>query len=213
MPVHRFITIDAHSAYLVWHIIESPALLAQVAVLSPAEQTDYATITHPQRKKEWLAARVALRTLLTQSRDAYAPIQKDCWGKPYLTDSSLEISLAHCRTFACAASDRQQCIGIDIQQPHERLRRVKRKFLNKNEIREGENSLEKLCIYWCAKEAIYKAVGGKGLSLSDDISIEPFVKSSQGILKATVRSRILNVHYSLFAGHVLAWCRDTCSDC
>jgi len=36
------------------------------------------------------------------------------------------------------------------------------------------DDLSKMCIYWCAKESLYKWYGKKNLSFKDNIFIEPF---------------------------------------
>lgn len=208
MPAYRCVNLGANGAYLVWRVTEPVALLAASVALTPAEKAEYMTITHARRQREWLAARVALRALLDQQAERYTSLQKDCWGKPYLVDSHLAVGLAHCNTFACAAVDRQRPIGIDIQQPQERLRSIKEKFLQPDELQAVGDSLQALCMYWCAKEAIYKAVGGKGLSLRQDISILPAASPSQDTLQGVVLGKTLSVHHSFAEGHVLAWCRD-----
>ncbi len=208
MPVCRFVE-TAHNAYLLWRIIEPEKVLLEGTSLTPSEQDVYQKITHPHRKKEWLASRKGLKALLTELGYEYTGLHKDVWGKPYLAGSNVYISIAHCANFAFIAMDRTCQIGIDIQQPHEKLQKVKEKVFNKEEIEDAGNDLEKLCIYWCAKEAIYKAYGGKNLSFKQDVNIRKFAKSIQGSLQGKARSKLFTLHYSFFEGHVLACCRGT----
>ena len=122
-----------------------------------------------------------------------------------MVDSPLHISLAHSSDYALVAFSEQYPIGIDIQWPCQKLLHVKRKFLNDNESQQSGSDLEKLCIYWCAKEALYKMQGGRGLSLKDDICIEEFVKKKRGTVRGTVRKQLFAVHYRFYSGYVLAW--------
>ena len=207
MPLCNFSRISKHSAYLLWHIDEPQEVLLRDSELSTLTQPAYKKIAHPRKRKEWLAARLALKNLLAQLGHEYTEPQKDAWGRPYLANSNLHLSIAHCSPFAFAAVDQQHAIGIDIQLPCRQLQSVKEKFLVNEEIKDSSNDLEKLCIYWCAKEAVYKAHGGKGLSLKRDININAFTKRSRGIVWGTIGSQLFVIHYSFYEGHVLAWCR------
>ncbi len=207
MPPCSFTKTSKHSAHLLWHIDEPEEVLLRDSELNTLAQTTYKEIVHPRKRREWLAARLALKHLLAQLGHKYTALQKDTWGRPYLANSSLHLSIAHCSPFAFAAVDQQHAIGIDIQLPCEKLQHVKEKFLNHEEIKNSGNDLEKLCIYWCAKEAVYKAHGGRNLSLKQDISISAFKKRERGIVWAEIGPKLFVVHYNFYEGHVLAWSR------
>ena len=208
MPPCSFTRISKHSAHLLWRIDEPEAVLVKDSTPTTLVQTAYKKITHPRKRREWLAARLALNKLLTKLGHEYTELQKDAWGRPYLASSSLHLSIAHCGSFAFAAVDQQNPIGIDIQLPCEKLQSVKEKFLDEEEVRDSGNDLEKLCIYWCAKEAIYKAQGRKRLSLKQDISIRAFTKSDQGTMWGEIGTKLFVIHYNFYDGHVLAWSRE-----
>jgi len=204
MPPCNFTKISNHSAQLLWHITEPEEVLLRESELSALEQTAYQKIAHPRKKREWLAARLALKKLLSKLGHEYTDLRKDAWGRPHLTDSSLYLSIAHNFPFAFAAVDQQNSIGIDIQLPCQKLQNVKEKFLDHEEIKDSGNNLEKLCIYWCAKEAVYKSQGGLNLSLKHDIRISTFTKRDQGTLWGKIGTELFVIHYSFHDGHVLA---------
>ncbi|MHA7877796.1 MAG: 4'-phosphopantetheinyl transferase family protein [Bacteroidota bacterium] len=209
MPLCSFTRISKHSAHLLWHIDEPEEVLLRANGLSPLTQSAYKQITHPRKRREWLAARLALKNLMTHLGQPHtAPLQKDAWGRPYWAHSSWHISMAHCFPFAFAAADQQHAIGVDIQLPCKQLQAVKEKFLLDKEMQDSGDDLEKLCIYWCAKEAIYKAYGGKGLSLKQDINVHAFTKLGQGVIWGSVGSQRFAVHYNFYKAHVLVWCRE-----
>ncbi|MEM9417209.1 MAG: 4'-phosphopantetheinyl transferase superfamily protein, partial [Bacteroidota bacterium] len=104
--------------------------------------------------------------------------------------------------------DHRAPIGVDIQLPAKKLQDVREKFLSENEVKDSGNDMETLCIYWCAKEAIYKAHGGKGVSLKEDIHIQEFEKNDQGIVRGVLRNKPFVVHYSFYDHHVLTWSRE-----
>jgi phosphopantetheinyl transferase len=208
MPPRSFIKISKHSAHLLWHIDEPEEVLLRDSELSTLAQTANKKIAHPRKRREWLAARLALKCLLVQVGQKYTTLYKDAWGRPYLANSSWYLSIAHCSPFAFVAVDQQSAIGIDIQLPCRKLQQVQEKFLNNREIKDSGNNLEKLCIYWCAKEAVYKAHGGRNLSLKQDISISAFKKQDRGIVWAEIGPRLFVTHYNFYEGHVLAWSRE-----
>jgi 4'-phosphopantetheinyl transferase len=208
MPLCRFTRVNKDSAHLLWRIDEPQEVLLRGSVLSMLAQEEYEKITHPRRKREWLAARLTLKTLLAKLGHEYTGLQKDAQGRPYLVNNSLHLSIAHCYPFAFVAVDQQRAIGIDIQLLCQKLQAVKEKFLNHKEMRESNNDLEKLCIYWCAKEAIYKAYGGKGLSFKRDISVNKFTKKQHGTVWGAVGPQLFVIHYKFYADHVLAWSKE-----
>jgi 4'-phosphopantetheinyl transferase len=208
MPSCNFTRINDHSAHLLWHITEPERVLLRESDLSPAAQAAYQEIRHPRKRREWLAARLALKELLAKWGHGYTDPQKDAWGRPHLANSSLYLSIAHNFPFAFAAVDHKNTIGIDIQLPCQKLQNVKAKFLNDDEIRDSGNNLEKLCIYWCAKEAVYKSQGGKNLSLGRDIRISAFTKKDQGAFWGEIGPKFFVVHYSFYNSHVLTWSRE-----
>jgi 4'-phosphopantetheinyl transferase len=208
MPLCSFTKISKYSTHLLWRIDEPEELLLRDSALSTLAHTAYKEITHPRKRREWLAARLALKKLLAQLGHAYTEFQKDTWGRPYLANSSLHLSIAHCYPFAFAAVDQQHTIGIDIQLPCKKLESVKEKFLNNEEVEDSGNDLEKLCIYWCAKEAVYKAHGGKNVSLKQGIRISTFTKRGRGTVWGRIGAKLFVIYYSFYEGHVLAWSRE-----
>lgn len=210
MPICSFTKLSKHSAYLLWRIDKPEALLARASTADILAEPAYKKLTHPRRRREWLAARLALKELLNALGHNYTKLQKDTWGRPFLANSHMHLSIAHCASFALAAVAQDSPIGVDIQLPCKKLQNVREKFLDEDEVKDGGNDVEKLCIYWCAKEAIYKAHGGKRLSLKDDIRIQGFTKRKQGIVWGEVKTSPFVVHYSFYNHHVLAWSKAAC---
>ncbi len=207
MPIHQLIHIAPNSYMLVWRIEETEADLLGQLPANHATTESYQQFSHPRRRLEWLAARLALKELCGQLDITYQGIAKDAQGKPYLLDSTWHISLSHSFPFAVVAIAKNAPIGIDIQALHSKLEAVCPKYLNKLEKQDSTHDLEKLGIYWCAKEALYKAYEAPGLSFIRDIQIQPFTKSKQGILEGQVKGATFIIHYQFISDHVLAWCQ------
>ncbi|MEL6539476.1 MAG: 4'-phosphopantetheinyl transferase superfamily protein [Bacteroidota bacterium] len=203
MPICSYREVDEQVCSLLWRISEPEEVLLQTAVLDPRLEIAYRQITHTRRRREWLATRAALRHLLTQLGHERAALCQDKLGKPYLTGSNMQISLAHCEAYAYVAAAQGCAIGVDIQKPCTSLQRVQHRFLQEEETAAGIHDLDTLCVYWCAKEAIYKAQGGQE-GLLRDIYINPFVADKQGILTGHTHKQTFSVHYRWYNGHVLA---------
>jgi phosphopantetheinyl transferase len=69
-------------------------------------------------------------------------------------------------------------VGIDIEMPVEKLRRIRHKFLKEEEMSrfpslQGESELEMLTRLWSAKEAVFKWYGLGKLDFRDDMPLFP----------------------------------------
>lgn len=108
-------------------------------------------------------------------------------GAPFLADHpGTYISLSHSGNRAALAVSADSPVGIDIQDPSPRLRRVAARFLNSSEIPLWAKDDASLLRAWTIKEAVYKAAGIKEL-LSTEISI-----SDDGMYAVTEHQGITN---------------------
>jgi phosphopantetheinyl transferase len=76
-------------------------------------------------------------------------------------------------------------------------------------IHPGEK-IEKLILYWSAKEALYKLYGKGEIAFTTQLLIEPFTLGLQGELTAAIRGietplENLTVHYRFLNDHVLTY--------
>ena len=101
-------------------------------------------------------------------------------GKPSL-NSKYNISISHSHQIAAIAISDNSKIGLDVQLNENKIFNIQDKFLNPTEkLNIGENpSLKILTMIWTSKESIYKAVGLKGISFSDNIKIEKVVEEDK----------------------------------
>ena len=101
-------------------------------------------------------------------------------GKPSL-NSKYNISISHSHQIAALAISDNSKIGLDVQLNENKIFNIQDKFLNPSEkLNIGENpSLKILTMIWTSKESIYKAVGIKGISFSDNIKIEKVVEEDK----------------------------------
>lgn len=201
MPLLIQENLNEHVSWALWQISEDPEMLQEQLSLSGQEQEELNKIKVSSRKSEWLASRILLKALAkSQQAGGQEPeIIKDAYGKPHLAGSPFRISLSHSFPFAAAIIHTQKEVGIDIEQPRDQLLRIQHKFLNPEERSDAENDLQKLCVYWTAKEALYKLYGRRRLIFQEQILISPFQLAESGKLKGFLLvnqvKQPFNLHY------------------
>ena len=125
-------------------------------------------------KKSQLAKEqfLAVRKILHLENPSYK-IRYDESGKP-LINSDLNISISHSNLMAGIVFSGFNQTGIDIEEKKSKIINIQNKFLNESEKLKDEyqSDLDYLTKIWTAKESIYKALGIKGISFSDDIIIK-----------------------------------------
>ena len=122
---------------------------------------------------------LAIRKVLALENSDYK-ITYNNNGKPSL-NSKYNISISHSHEIAALVISDNSKIGLDIQLNENKIFNIQDKFLNPLEkLNIGENpSLKILTMIWTSKESIYKAVGLKGISFSDNIKIEKVVEEDK----------------------------------
>jgi 4'-phosphopantetheinyl transferase len=186
MPLSQLSVVNKDCLWGLWEITESAeALNAQL--LPNIHDTQYlASVTHEGKKTESLAVRVLARYMLHEWQYAYYGIIKDQHDKPYLAGLPVHLSISHTSRYAAVIMHKHREVGIDIEFIKEKLLKVAHKFLNKQEYQDAGNDLQKLCIYWSAKEVLYKKYGRRQLSLREEISINPFKLYTSGKITGAV---------------------------
>jgi 4'-phosphopantetheinyl transferase len=155
-------------------ITEDEPTLQAGLLLTLSEQEDLAAITHPSQRIEWLACRVAIRQLVEAKGVEYRGLHKDAYGKPHLIDLPWYVSLSHTNGWAAAVLHRSRPVGIDIEPIREQFRRVVPRVLSESELAHAAGDPNRLAVYWCAKEALYKLYGKRQLTFREHLLIEPF---------------------------------------
>ena len=120
---------------------------------------------------------LAVRKILQLENPSYK-IRYDESGKPSI-NSDLNISISHSNRMAAIVFSGYSRVGIDIELRESKIIKIKDKFLNEYEKLKNEfqSDLDYLTMIWTAKESIYKALGIKGVSFSDDIIIKNINKN------------------------------------
>lgn len=197
MPLLIQENLNNTASWALWHISEEEEELLRQLRLAKDEEKELAGLKLPQRRLEWLASRLLVKQLAREHQIPDAELVKDQWGKPLLARSSAYISLSHAYPYAAAILHEQQAVGIDIEKPRSQLLRIQHKFLSKDELLCANENPRKLCVYWAAKEALYKLYGKRELIFGEQILIHPFELDLQGNLQGELVVKSTRQTYSL----------------
>ena len=115
------------------------------------ELLSYNALINQSRKNEFLGIR-----FLRNSSNHDFEICYQASGKPFFNNSSLHISISHSKNFVALAVSTHP-IGIDIEECHERILKIRDRFLNAEEKKIFDlKSLYDLTVAWCIKESLFK---------------------------------------------------------
>jgi phosphopantetheinyl transferase len=122
---------------------------------------------------------LATRKLLALENSNYK-ITYDINGKPLL-NSNYNISISHSHEIAAIAISNNSKIGLDVQLKESKILKIQNKFLNKSEKLNisDDPCVDILTMIWTSKESIYKAVGLKGISFSNNIKIDKVIEKDK----------------------------------
>lgn len=118
-----------------------------------------------ERVKQYLTNRLLVQTIIGDFS-----IKKGTNNKPYIEDSSLEISFSHNKDFTILMTSENSC-GVDVQVPTIKAVRVKSKFINNDDFCSKSTDLQTLSKAWSCKEAAFKKFGNNEIFLKENISI------------------------------------------
>ncbi len=204
MPLVKMETTAEQSGWAIWFVSETKE---ELALLSPEECP--AEIVSEQKKLEWLAGRMLIKTLTEHAGLTYKGLRKDEFGKPFLNHHTNPISLTHSFPYVAAQIDSKQSVGIDLEQPKEKLLKIAHRVMADYELVDAGQDIVKHCVYWCAKEALYKVYGKRGLIFSNHLNVQPFTLQKSGILKGRIEDKGAEIKvdlcYSIEPEYVLVY--------
>lgn len=185
----------------IWEIAETEEALWAMLGPDADERARLEGLRPGARRRHWLAARVlALRLLGTR-----APFRLDEAGRPFLAGRAEAISLSHAGDRAAAAVGSRGPVGIDLERVGPDVLGIASRFLSPAErLREDGADAERLTVHWCAKEAVYKLLGEKGLSFRA-MTIGDFAWNGSARLLVETGDRRIAVHAERDGDHVLAY--------
>ncbi|MBL6446459.1 4'-phosphopantetheinyl transferase superfamily protein [Fulvivirga sp. 29W222] len=179
MPIHKIEEINTTRYLAIWHIEESIEELTRLLDPADTDKSILEGFRSDKKKFEWLAGRVCIKSLCKVMGIYYKGLTKNNNGKPFLIESTAEVSMSHSYPYVAALIDSTEDIGIDLEQPKEKLRRVAHKFLSDHELNAASDQINALCIYWCAKETLYK-ICDQHINFREQMAVEDFELCDRG---------------------------------
>ena len=207
MPQVKMQKLGKESGWALWYISETEEELSMAAGASCPEE-----IINMQKRLEWLAGRALVKTLVELNGLSYSGIRKDEFGKPFLRELPHHISLSHSYPYVAGQIDLTHVVGIDVEQPKEKLLHIAHRIMNAEELKDAGTNITKHCIYWCAKETLYKIYGKRGLHFNEHLNLKPFELEKSGSLKGIIRengsAKPINLAYSVQSDYVLVYTQN-----
>lgn len=202
MPMLKFQSNRKQSGWAIWFITETEDELTLIS----GESVDRALVSNTKRL-EWLAGRALLKTLVENCGLEFYGTEKDDFGKPLLKNQPHHISLTHSYPYVAAQLDLELEVGIDLEQPKQKLLSIATRVLSPEEQVDAGTDMVKHCVYWCAKEALYKSYGKRGLHFAQHLLVSPFTLQQTGVLQGKIEFesyfRELPLVYSIQPDYVL----------
>lgn len=204
MPLIHRRAIQNDAVIGIWEVTETEQELLKLYPANAEELSRLQSFLHPFRRSQFLASRLLLHTLAPNVKIIY-----DANGKPFPDDKKIHLSLSHSGKLIAMMIDSRSC-GIDIETIRPKIEKIASKFLSDEELAACTDPVaQRMHVYWCAKEAIYKVEGRKNVSLKSDIFVENVLNPVTGTVKATLkhdgRSFSRDVYYEQFGDCMLAW--------
>lgn len=197
MPVILEKKYENNISLAVWQITESHDELQAMLPSEILTDAELASISHPQKQIEFFCSRLVIKHLVNSLGIKYLGIKKDEHGKPYLAGSSWQMSITHTSNYVAAIMHPSEALGMDMEKPSEKLQRIAHKFLSEPERSEADSDIEKLCIYWSAKEALYKLYGKRKVIFNENLFVFPF-KKEQNKITGKLKINEIDEEYSIY---------------
>ncbi|MCF8424359.1 MAG: 4'-phosphopantetheinyl transferase superfamily protein [Bacteroidia bacterium] len=149
------------------------------------------------------------RYLLNKLLGEEIEIEYDTKGKPYLPNNSKHISISHSHDKLAIIINENEPTGIDIELIRDKVLKIKHKFLSVTELSDSNDDVEKLLIYWAAKETLYKIYGLKEVDFIEHLFVKPFTKHNLGVIIGKINlpnfNETFELHYQLLEDYVLVY--------
>ena len=155
--------------------------------------------------------------LMKQLIDKTCQIKYDDKGNPYLKDDTRHISISHSHDKLAIIVNETEATGIDIELIRDKVLKIKHKFLTSSELLDANNDVEKLLIYWAAKETLYKIYGLKEVDFIEHLLVKPFTKHNLGKIIGEISlpnfKEMFELNYQILNNYVLVYALKKINRC
>ena len=142
-----------------------PKRLINTTYITDKEKLLLNSISNENRKQEFIQTRKLRNETIGKVEILY---NED--GKPLLTDSDDFISISHSQNYIGILKAPFN-VGLDMEELNERILKVKKRFLNDEELGLFGSSIENLTIAWTLKEAMFKLNDRKGIDFRKELLV------------------------------------------
>lgn len=171
---------------------------------------DYTAFTGLSRKRE--LEKSATLFLLEKLFNKPVKLEYNTEGKPLLREEACHISISHSHDKLVIICNTQCDTGIDVELIRDKVLKIKDKFLSAIELEEAKDNVEKLIIYWAAKETLYKVYGLKEVEFAKHLNVHPFELKAEGMLVGEINlesfRKKFNLHYEKLEDYMLVYVLD-----
>ena len=195
-------------------VLETAKVRGGRAFLTERELAEYVRLTHVTRRKEWLAARVCVKTLLMDRGFIKNPrsceVAKDDKGRPFIKylgkgrHRTVDCSISHKGKYVAAVltGRKRARVGVDIERVGPKPAKLRGGFTNPADHLMIPESDVRFTALWAVKEACSKVVGdGLWMGLSDLVCRE----KADGLCEVRhPKNRQISVKYLLHDDYVIA---------
>lgn len=209
MPLLLTRQLNPHTILGIWQLTEPVAELQQL--LPPHLNTSQLTgQVHARRQREWLASRTLVYRLLQHFTDKPLLLRRNAHGKPHFAEEGYCVSITHSPHLAAVILSDKYEVGTDIELITPKALRVADKFLSEAEKESTKADEKETCLYWSAKETLYKMYSRKKLIFKDNLLIEPATQPNllQGHVQTDNFSKLYQISFETILNHVLTYCID-----
>lgn len=182
MPFYEQTDLPSGTTILLWHITETEQEFMKLGGNPLAWQLLLMSQPNAKRRRELLAVRMLLKTYFGKVTE----IRYSDAGVPMLAGNAMQLSVSHTGDWAAIALHPTRKIGIDIETIGNKVERVAHKFLSEEEAEHIPKTSGNIVmhLYWCAKEALYKAIGKTGVDFIQHLHVDAFDTPTKGTTTA-----------------------------
>jgi 4'-phosphopantetheinyl transferase EntD len=208
MPLFKTIVVES-GLIGIWQMSETSGDLSVHFLAQELENPEFLKYSFENRKVEWLTTRILIKQLIGPDFS----IRYSEAGRPILTHPKYKyLSISHSRYFVTVFVHEKYPVGIDIEDMSRNYTAVKKRYLSDEELAFVADSTTLQCLYWCAKEAIFKLVPHEGIEFREQIHISNFNPEFDDHFS----SRFINdgeefnfqLQFQIFNNHGLVWVTD-----
>lgn len=193
----------------IWQLTETLADLLPSVPPESLDDPDFKQYSFDKRKVEWLATRLLIAQLI--GADFTISYFKN--GRPILNHVQFkQVSISHSRDFVAVFLHERRHVGLDVENISRNYSSVEKKYLSDDELIQVNQDQLLRCIYWCAKEAIFKMVPEDGIEFRQQIHISPFNPEKDSSFAAKFISgnteTLYQLQFQTFGDQCMVWVTD-----